>query len=51
MGIAAWFRSLDIGTYMYESGEGNIKMNLIEMVCEDMDSIQIADYGIQKPVF
>jgi len=49
--IAARFRPLDINTYMYESGEGNVKMDLTEMVCEDMDSIQIAHYGVQKLVF
>jgi len=38
-------------TYMYESGEGNIKMDIIEMLYEDMVSIQIADYGVQKLVF
>ena len=38
-------------TYMYGSGEGNIKMDLIEMIYEDMDGIQIADSGVQKPVF
>lgn len=36
---------------MYESEEGNIKMGLIGMVYKGMDSIQIADYGVQKLVF
>lgn len=36
---------------MYESEEGNIKMCLIGMVYKGMDSIQIADYGVQKLVF
>jgi len=38
-------------TYMYGSGEGNIKMDLIGMIYENMDGIQIADSGVQKPVF
>jgi hypothetical protein len=36
---------------MYERGEGNLKMDLIGIVYEDMDSIQIADYDVQKLVF
>jgi len=33
---------------MYESGEGNIKMDLIQLVYEDIDTIRIADYDVQK---
>ena len=44
--IAAWFRPLDIDTYMYGTGEGTIKEDLIGMVYEDMDGIQIAGYDV-----
>jgi hypothetical protein len=33
---------------MYESGEGNIKMDLIGLVYEDIDISQIADCDVQK---